>query len=55
MGKKLGRERMMLDLTPHRGPVILAQSRKALMMSASSPMAIAAARMANLVAQSRRN
>ncbi|WP_287314470.1 hypothetical protein [Mesorhizobium sp.] len=54
MGKKLGRERMMLDLTPHRGPVILAQSRKALVLSAG-PVAIAAARMANLVAQSRRS
>lgn len=53
MGKKLGRERMMLDLTPHRGPVILAQSRKATVLSAS-PMAIAAARMAHMVMQSRR-
>ncbi|WP_287093345.1 hypothetical protein [Mesorhizobium sp.] len=54
MGKKLGRERMMVDLTPHRGPVILAQSRKAKVLSAS-PMAIAAARMGKLVAHSRRS
>jgi hypothetical protein len=54
MGKKIAKELKVLDTTPHRGPIILAQSRKALML-AMSPHAIASAQMATAVVKSLRH